>query len=94
MQAGADRGRSRAVFDVALTGQPPVRRGITSGDRVLRLAAGTAIVLLGLSTGPSIFLFGLGGVVLFTAVADRCPVWQAIRPRLAALIGRHDSASA
>ena len=84
----------RVVFDVALSGQPPVRRGITSGDRVLRLAAGTAIVLLGLSTGPSILLLGVGGVVLFTAMAYRRPIWQAIRPWLAALIGRHDLASA
>ena len=84
----------RTAFDAALSGQAPIRRRIAPGDRLLRLAAGTAIVLLGLSTGPSILLLGVGGVVVFTAVADRCPIWQAIRPRLAALIGRRDSASA
>ena len=82
----------RAVFEAALSGQAPTRRGIAPGNRVLRMAAGTALLLLGLSAGPSILLLGLGGVVLFTAVADRCPIWQAIRPRLAALIGRGNPA--
>lgn len=83
----------RALFDAALSGQAPVRRGIASGERLVRMAAGAAIVILGLSAGPSILLLGVGGVVLFTAVADRCPIWQAIRPRLAALVGRSDPAS-
>jgi thioredoxin len=83
----------RAVFDAALSGQEPTRRLIAPLDRVLRLTAGTAIVLLALRTGPSIILLAVGGVVLFTAVADRCPVWQAIRPRLAALFGGDDPAS-
>jgi len=83
----------RALFDAAVSGQAPVRRGIASGERIVRLAAGAAIVILGLSAGPSMLLLGLGGVVLFTAVADRCPIWQAIRPRLAALLGRSDPAS-
>jgi hypothetical protein len=46
-----------------------------------------------LNTGPSILVLGVGGVVLFTAVADRCPIWQSIRPRLAALVGRSDPVS-
>jgi thioredoxin 1 len=91
--AGSE-GDLRAVFEAALSGQAPARRGIALGDRVLRLAAAAAIIVLGLSTGPSIPLLVVGGVVLFSAVADRCPIWQAIRPRLAALFGRGDSASA
>jgi thioredoxin len=82
----------RALFDAALSGQAPVRRGLASGERIVRLAAGAAILILGLSASPSILLLGVGGVVLFTAVADRCPIWQAIRPRLAVLVGRSDPA--
>jgi len=82
-----------AVFESALSGRAPVRRGIALSDRVLRLAAGATIIILGFSTGPSVLLLGVGGLVLFTAVADRCPVWQAIRPRLAARIGRGGTAS-
>ena len=83
----------RALFEAALSGQAPAHRGIPLSGRVLRLAAGSAVVVLGLATGPSLLLLAVGGVVLFTAVADRCPVWQAIRPRLAARIGRGGTAS-
>jgi thioredoxin 1 len=81
----------RALFEAALSGQAPARRGIAPADRVLRLAAGTAIILLALSTGPSLILLAVGGIVLFTAMADRCPIWQAIRPRLAALFTGGDA---
>jgi thioredoxin 1 len=83
----------RTLFEAALSGQAPARRGIPLSGRVLRLAAGTAVVVLGLATGPSLLLLAVGGVVLFTAVADRCPIWQAIRPRLATRIGRRGTAS-
>ncbi len=82
----------RALFETALSGQAPARRGLPLSDRVLRLAAGTAFVLLGLSSEPSLLLLAVGGVVLFTAIADRCPVWQAVRPRLEAWVRRHGSA--
>jgi thioredoxin 1 len=83
----------RAVFEAALLGVKPTRRSIAPADRVLRLMAGAAIVVLALSAGPSIVLLAVGGVILFTAVADRCPIWQAIRPRLVALLGRGDPAA-
>jgi len=83
----------RLLFEMAVSGQAPAPRGIALSDRLLRLAAGTALVLLGLTSGPSLLLQAVGGVVLFTAIADRCPVWQAVRPRLAALIGRGGTAS-
>jgi len=83
----------RAMFEAALLGEKPARRSIAPADRVLRLVAGAAIIVLGLSAGPSIILLAAGGVVLFTAVADRCPIWQAVRPRLAALLGRRDGSA-
>lgn len=83
----------RAVFEAARSGQAPVRRGIAPADRVLRLAAGAAIIVLAFSTGPSPILLAVGGLILFTAVADRCPIWQALWPRLAALFSRGDASA-
>jgi len=82
-----------ALFEAALSDQVPARRGLPGADRLLRLAAGGALVVLALTSGPSLILLAAGGLVLFSAVADRCPVWQAIRPRLAALFGRGDPSS-
>jgi len=83
----------RTAFEAAHSGEKPARRSISLTDRVLRLAAGTAIVVLALNAGPSILLLAVGGVILFTAVADRCPIWQAIWPRIASLFGGRGVAS-
>jgi thioredoxin len=80
----------RAIFESARLGQRPARRPLPPAARLLRLTVGTAVLLLGVAREPSILLLAAGGLILFSAVADRCPIWQAIRPRLAALIGRHE----
>jgi len=82
----------RGMFEAALLGEKPVRVSIAPLDRVLRLAAGSILIVLGVAYGPSALLVAIGGVVFFTAVADRCPIWQAIRPRIASLFGRGDTA--
>jgi thioredoxin 1 len=90
--AGSE-GDLRALFEAALCEQVPARRGLPGAERLQRLAAGGALLVLALTTGPSLILLSASGLVLFSAVADRCPVWQAIRPRLAAFIGRSDPTS-
>jgi thioredoxin 1 len=78
----------RELFQSALDGVAPATRGLAASDRLLRLFAGTVVLLLGLYTGPSWLLLGVAGVVLFSAVYDRCPIWQAISPRLARYLDR------
>ncbi len=90
--AGSE-GDLRALFEAALSNTIPAQRGLPGADRLLRLSAGGALVVLSLTSGPSLILLAAGGLVLFSAVADRCPVWQAIRPRLSALFGRGDPSS-
>lgn len=53
-------------------------------DRLLRLLSGAVIFILGFYNGPSALLMILGGLVAFTGVYDRCPVYQAIAPRVKA----------
>jgi thioredoxin len=79
----------RALFETALTGRPPLpRRGLLPMERTMRSLAGLALLLVGWLAGPSIPLLGLGGIVLFSAIYDRCPVWQALAPRLSAAFRR------
>ncbi|MFM8323008.1 MAG: thioredoxin [Chloroflexota bacterium] len=77
-----------AVFQAALQGEPPAQPAATGGPRVferaLRLAAGTLLVYLAYSggfAGWNLALAALGGVVAFSAVYDRCPIWRAISAR-------------
>lgn len=57
-------------------------------DRWIRSGVGFALIGLGLFTDQSILLMGLGGVMLFSAIYDRCPVYRAVVPRLKALFQR------
>jgi thioredoxin len=57
-------------------------------DRLIRSGAGLALIILGWFVGQSILLMGIGGVLLFSAFYDRCPMYRAIIPRLAAIFRR------
>jgi len=74
------------LFKAALDGAPVSGRSRAAADRYLRLFAGTALLILGFYTGPSWLLVAAAGVVLFSAVYDRCPIWQAVTSRLKRLL--------
>jgi thioredoxin len=90
-QSGAARFSDLAdIFEAALSGErpQPVEIPLTLFDRFLRIAIGFALMYLAyIRDFQGIFLLiAAGGLVaLFTAVHDRCPVWQAIKPRLKSL---------
>ena len=75
------------LFQTALDGEAPPRRGLGRNDRLIRLAAGLALLGAGYYTGFTWWLLGLAAVVLFSAVYDRCPIWKALSPRLGRLLG-------
>jgi thioredoxin 1 len=71
-------------FDAALTGIQPVSSGPAPLARLLRLASGSILIIAGILLMPSIgtiFLMGLGALVLFAAVYDRCPVYRMVSAR-------------
>ena len=57
-------------------------------DRWIRSGAGLALTALGWFWGQSMLLVGLGGVLLFSAFYDRCPIYKALAPRVSALFQR------
>jgi thioredoxin 1 len=75
--------RLAMLFEAARSGQPLEASVIAPSARILRLAVGGGLVALGLTTGPSWPLIVIGGVIGFLAIRDRCPIWQALSPRLA-----------
>lgn len=66
----------RALFDATANGVE-VKIPLTSFDRSLRLGAGLLFVLIGISTS-NLLVAGLGGIVAFMGIYDRCPIWQAL----------------
>lgn len=89
----APRASLAGLFEAALFGKAPVRTGPNRLDRALRIVAGLAFLPLSLRGRWSWLFAPVAAIVLFSAVSDRCPVWQAITARLAEAV-RRDSAQA
>jgi thioredoxin len=83
------------LFEAALQGVKPaaglaVAAGIAPVERLLRLGIGLALVLLAISGGFQgwyLLAAAAGAAAAFSAIHDRCPLWQSIRPRLETLLG-------
>ena len=74
----------RKLFMMAEVGQKSTI-SMKSTDRILRLAAGTVLIVAAFFTGFTIPLLLLGGIVLFSAVYDRCPIWKFVSSRISGL---------
>lgn len=74
-----------AFFEAALHDTPVATPVLSQTDRWLRLFAGFALLLLGWFNGPALLLLLVGLAVLFSAVYDRCPLWQALSARVRTL---------
>jgi thioredoxin 1 len=66
----------RAMFE-ALSEGKEVKVPLTQFDRMLRLGGGALFVMVGISTGNWI-VAGIGGVLAFMGIYDRCPIWRAV----------------
>jgi thioredoxin len=91
-QTGAQPQASLArLFEAALSGEPPVKAGLSWTDRLVRLVAGTILLLMAYFENFAGFYLAIalvGGGVLFSAVYDRCPIWKALSARFGELIQR------
>jgi thioredoxin 1 len=73
------------LFEAAISGVKPAKMGPAPLDRFLRLGAGAGLFLVGLQgrfDGWYLLVAGLGLVVAFTAVYDRCPIYRAVTSKV------------
>jgi thioredoxin 1 len=66
----------RAMFEALAEGRE-VKVPMSAFDRMLRLGAGALLVMVGISTSNWLVL-GIGGIVAFLGIYDRCPIWRAV----------------
>jgi hypothetical protein len=74
-----------------LAGVKPAQAGPAPLDRWLRLGAGAVLIGLAVQGGLAgvyLALAGLGAVILFSAVYDRCPIYRNLYPRFRSLFTR------
>jgi thioredoxin 1 len=76
------------LFEAALSGEAPASAPLGMQNRVLRLGTGLALLALAYSGGFEGWYLAAalaGGVIAFSGVYDRCPVWRSITTRFKAL---------
>ncbi len=72
------RNEMQSLFESLSTGTLPQPRRLSNWDRLLRLSAGTLVLIFSWANGLHWSVFGIGGILMFSAIYDRCPVWKAI----------------
>jgi len=82
------RNELQSLFESLSTGQIPKPAGLSTWDRLLRLAAGTLILVIAWTNHLHWSILGMGGILLFSAVYDRCPIWRAITTQLKKILAR------
>lgn len=70
----------RAMFQALADGKE-VKVPLSTLDRLLRLGAGSLLIMTGIATG-SWMVAALGGLVAFLGVYDCCPIWAALTRRM------------
>lgn len=78
-----------AMFEALAEGRE-VKVPLSAFDRMLRLGTGALLAMIGISAGNWLAL-GIGGVVAFLGVYDRCPIWRALTGLLSSKIRRKPS---
>jgi thioredoxin 1 len=72
----------QSLFESLATGRVPTTNRLSNWDRFFRLIVGSIVVGIAWVNHPNWFLLALGGVIMFSAVYDRCPIWKAITTQL------------
>ena len=68
----------KSLFEALATGTVPTSTGLSNWDRLIRLLAGSFVAGIGWTSHYNWFLVVIGGILMFSAVYDRCPIWKAI----------------
>lgn len=78
----------RALFASAESGGEMAPAGLPRRERLFRIGTAALLAVVSWVAGPSLLILALAGLVFFSGVYDRCPIWQALAPRLSALLRR------
>jgi thioredoxin 1 len=76
------RNELQSLFEALSTGEIPVSSRLSNWDRTVRLLAATIVLGAAWSNNLHWSILGMGGILLFSAIYDRCPIWKAITTQL------------
>jgi len=68
----------KSLFEALSTNNIPESNSLSSWARLIRILIGSIVVGMGYASHYHWFLLVIGGILMFSAVYDRCPIWKAI----------------
>lgn len=77
-KTGAMTAENVLGFFSAVEENKPFSRTLSWVERFMRIVPGLVILVLGWTNGPNYWLMALGGVILFSAFYDRCPIYKVV----------------
>jgi len=77
----------KSLFEALSTGSIPSPNQLSIWDRLIRLLVGSIVAGMGWNT-HSWLLLALGGILLFSALYDQCPIWKAITTRFKKVVAK------
>jgi thioredoxin len=86
----------KSLFESALSGNRPVRAAPAPIDRYLRLGVGLVLVGLAVLSGLSgvrWLLAVMGGLIMFTGIYDRCPIYRMLSMRVKEIFRKNPAKS-
>lgn len=66
------------LFETLAAGGTAPQLTLTNGERILRFGTGLAVATIGTLVSMGWILYLIGGIIMFTAIYDRCPIWKAV----------------
>ena len=77
-RTGAMTAENVLGFFSAVEENKPFSRTLSWVERFMRIIPALVILVLGWMNGPNYWILALGGIILFSAFYDRCPIYKVV----------------
>jgi len=78
----------KSLFEALASGEEKLPANLGMVDRLLRFGAGIALAGIWYAADGHWLLLVFSGILMFSAVYDRCPIWKAVTTRFKQLTGK------
>ena len=78
----------KSLFEALASGEEKLPARLSTADRLIRFGAGIALAGIWAAADGHWLLLVFAGILMFSAVYDRCPIWRALTTRFRELTSK------
>jgi thioredoxin 1 len=78
----------KSLFEALASGEEKLPASLSSADRFIRFGGGIALAGIWAAAEGHWLLLVFAGILMFSAVYDRCPIWRALTTRFKEMTGK------